>query len=100
MLVKMDLKKHQNKRVLELSGGNKRKLRCYNLACRKLDRRVTISSHYTCSVAIAMIGDPSVVILDEPTSGMDNTARELTWTLLKDKALNNKTTILVSTHSM
>ena len=47
-----------------------------------------------------MIGDPSVVILDEPTSGMDNAARELTWTLLKQNAIKNKTTILVSTHSM
>lgn len=52
------------------------------------------------SVAIAMIGNPSVVILDEPTSGMDNNARQMTWNLLRDKAATNGTTILVSTHSM
>ena len=32
MLLKMDLKKYQHKRVLELSGGNKRKLRYYNMS--------------------------------------------------------------------
>lgn len=47
-LVEFDLLKHANKPSYALSGGNKRKL----------------------SVAIAMIGDPPIVILDEPSTGI------------------------------
>lgn len=46
-LVEFDLLKHATKPSFALSGGNKRKL----------------------SVAIAMIGDPPIVILDEPSTG-------------------------------
>lgn len=46
-LEEFDLLKHANKPSFSLSGGNKRKL----------------------SVAIAMIGDPPIVILDEPSTG-------------------------------
>lgn len=46
-LAEFDLLKHANKPSFSLSGGNKRKL----------------------SVAIAMIGDPPIVILDEPSTG-------------------------------
>jgi ABC-type multidrug transport system ATPase subunit len=44
-----------------LSGGQKRKL----------------------SVGIALIGDSKIVILDEPTSGMDTTSRRRLWEMLK-----------------
>lgn len=47
-LVEFDLLKHADKPSYALSGGNKRKL----------------------SVAIAMIGNPPIVILDEPSTGM------------------------------
>lgn len=47
-LEEFDLLKHANKPSFSLSGGNKRKL----------------------SVAIAMIGDPPIVILDEPSTGI------------------------------
>lgn len=47
-LVEFDLVKHATKPSFTLSGGNKRKL----------------------SVAIAMIGDPPIVILDEPSTGI------------------------------
>jgi len=47
-LVEFDLLKHADKPSFSLSGGNKRKL----------------------SVAIAMIGDPPIVILDEPSTGI------------------------------
>ena len=51
-----------------------------------------------CSVAIALIGGSEVVILDEPTSGMDPYARRATWDLL-NKYKENRT-MLLTTHFM
>ncbi|VDK56476.1 unnamed protein product [Gongylonema pulchrum] len=59
-----------------LSGGQKRKL----------------------SLAIALIGGSELVMLDEPTSGMDPDARHETWTLLQNE--KKLRTILLSTHYM
>uniref|UniRef100_A0A8C2PU12 ATP binding cassette subfamily A member 3 n=1 Tax=Cyprinus carpio TaxID=7962 RepID=A0A8C2PU12_CYPCA len=59
-----------------LSGGMKRKL----------------------SIGIALIGDSKVVMLDEPTSGMDPSARRATWDLLQGEKRGR--TILLTTHFM
>lgn len=59
-----------------LSGGQKRRL----------------------SVAIAFIGDSKLIYLDEPTSGMDTSARRHIWELLK-KYKNDKI-IVLTTHFM
>eukprot|EP00980_Cylindrotheca_fusiformis_P001021 scaffold276_cov132-Cylindrotheca_fusiformis.AAC.16 len=59
-----------------LSGGNKRKL----------------------SVAIALCGDPDVLILDEPTSAMDPHSRRAVWELLGSKKKGRVT--LLTTHFM
>jgi ATP-binding cassette, subfamily A (ABC1), member 3 len=59
-----------------LSGGNKRKL----------------------SVAVALCGNPKFLILDEPTSAMDPTARRRTWQVLRKKRANR--CILLTTHFM
>ena len=69
-------KKHAQARTL--SGGMKRKL----------------------SVAIAFIGRSRIVILDEPSSGMDPQARHSTWTLLQKFKKERHTTILLTTHFM
>ena len=50
------------------------------------------------SVAIALIGGSKVVILDEPTSGMDPYARRATWDLLAKHKSGR--TILLTTHHM
>ncbi|GFR85121.1 ATP-binding cassette sub-family A member 3 [Elysia marginata] len=50
------------------------------------------------SVAIAIVGKPDVVILDEPTAGMDPEARRDTWLLLK--RIRKDRTILLTTHFM
>ena len=60
----------------DLSGGMKRKL----------------------SVAIAFCGDPKVVFLDEPTSGMDPFARRFTWNLIRKYRENR--VIVLTTHFM
>ncbi|XP_065652510.1 phospholipid-transporting ATPase ABCA3 isoform X2 [Hydra vulgaris] len=59
-----------------LSGGMKRKL----------------------SVGIALVGNSKIVILDEPTSGMDVSARRFTWNLLQKERKGR--TILLTTHYM
>ncbi|XP_041362792.1 cholesterol transporter ABCA5-like isoform X3 [Gigantopelta aegis] len=59
-----------------LSGGQKRKL----------------------SVAIALIGDPKMLILDEPTAGMDPYSRRHLWSLLKSRKEGK--IILLTTHFM
>jgi ATP-binding cassette, subfamily A (ABC1), member 3 len=59
-----------------LSGGMKRKL----------------------SLAMALIGDPKFVLLDEPTSGMDPYSRRSTWELLQKSKAGR--VILLTTHFM
>lgn len=59
-----------------LSGGNKRKL----------------------SVAIAMCGQSKFVLLDEPTSGMDLSARRQLWNMLKESKKGR--IVLLTTHYM
>ncbi|RDL33321.1 uncharacterized protein BP5553_08760 [Venustampulla echinocandica] len=60
----------------KLSGGNKRKL----------------------SLGIALIGNPTIVLLDEPSSGMDAAAKRVMWKTLA--AIVPGRSILLTTHSM
>lgn len=60
----------------KLSGGNKRKL----------------------SLGIALIGNPTVVLLDEPSSGMDAAAKRVMWKTLA--VIVPGRSILLTTHSM
>ncbi|VFQ98820.1 unnamed protein product [Cuscuta campestris] len=62
--------------VRALSGGMKRKL----------------------SLGIALLGNSKIVVLDEPTSGMDPYSMRLTWQLIKRKKKGR--IILLTTHSM
>ena len=67
----------RKKTVRKLSGGMKRKL----MVCR------------------ALLTDPEILLLDEPTAGMDAVSRRQMWSLLKQ--LNGKNlTILLTTHYM
>ncbi|KAF8403773.1 hypothetical protein HHK36_011878 [Tetracentron sinense] len=78
-LVEFDLLKHAYKPSFSLSGGNKRKL----------------------SVAIAMIGDPPIVILDEPSTGMDPIAKRFMWEVISRLSTRlGKTAVILTTHSM
>lgn len=54
------MKEHCNKRISECSGGTKRKV----------------------SFIISVIGDPCVVLLDEPSSGMDARSKRFLWNII------------------
>jgi len=52
------------------------------------------------SLAVAVIHEPEMLILDEPTSGVDPVARDRFWELLLDLSRNRGVTIFISTHFM
>ena len=52
------------------------------------------------SLAVAVLHDPMLLILDEPTSGVDPVARDSFWELLVDLSRNQGVTIFVTTHFM
>lgn len=76
MLEEIDLTESRSQLAKTLSGGQKRKL----------------------SVAIAMIGDSQIVMLDEPTSGMDTAARRRLWEMLKRNKAGR--IVILTTHYM
>ncbi|MBQ9952124.1 MAG: ABC transporter ATP-binding protein [Clostridia bacterium] len=74
MIDAMHLHETAGRRAKKLSGGWQRRL----------------------SIAMSLIPDPDVLILDEPTLGLDVIARRELWTLIR--SLRGKTTILLTTH--
>ncbi len=56
----MNLEEHRKKPAGTLSGGNKRKL----------------------SVAMSVLGNPPIILLDEPSAGMDPEARRFMWSIV------------------
>jgi ribosome-dependent ATPase len=50
------------------------------------------------SLAVALIHQPELLILDEPTSGVDPVARDSFWQLLIDLSRRDRVTIFISTH--
>nr|HAT8713391.1 ribosome-associated ATPase/putative transporter RbbA [Legionella jordanis] len=52
------------------------------------------------SLAVAVLHKPKILILDEPTSGVDPLARDLFWQLMLDLSRNDRVTIFISTHFM
>lgn len=74
LIRRFDLEKHKNKKFQKLSGG--------------LKRRVIL--------ARALIHTPELLILDEPTAGVDVEQRRDLWEYLKEMNKNGKTIILTS----
>ena len=52
------------------------------------------------SLAVAMVHKPEMLILDEPTSGVDPVARDLFWQLMIELSRQDQVTIFISTHFM
>jgi len=52
------------------------------------------------SLAVAMVHQPELLILDEPTSGVDPIARDMFWQMMVDLSRNDQVTIFISTHFM
>ncbi len=52
------------------------------------------------SLAVAVIHRPEMLILNEPTSGVDPVARDMFWQLMVDLARQDQVTIFISTHFM
>ncbi|XP_058904342.1 cholesterol transporter ABCA5 isoform X1 [Kogia breviceps] len=76
VLLDLDMQAIKDNQAKKLSGGQKRKL----------------------SIGIAVLGNPKVLLLDEPTAGMDPCSRHIVWNLLKCRRANRVT--VFSTHFM
>ncbi len=74
----LGLQDHINKPAGTLSGGNKRKL----------------------CVAQALVGSPPIILLDEPSAGMDPEARRFMWSVVADIAKKKTSAVVLTTHSM
>jgi ABC-2 type transport system ATP-binding protein len=66
---------------------------------RTLVRRLSGGQRQRLSLALALIGRPDLVFLDEPTAGMDPHARATTWALVRDLR-DRGVTVVLTTHAM
>ena len=59
-----------------------------------------LGSRQRLSLAVAMVHAPDILILDEPTSGVDPVARDAFWRILVDLSRRQSVTVFISTHYM
>lgn len=52
------------------------------------------------ALGIALINKPRILLLDEPTTGLDPASRREIWKILMDLKLKEKTTMILTTHNM
>ncbi|KAI1307955.1 Phospholipid-transporting ATPase ABCA3 [Halotydeus destructor] len=78
LLAMSGLTEHAHKLTETYSGGNKRKL----------------------SLAIALIGSPKLLLLDEPTAGADPETRRQIWNMLRHVRRHHECSIIMTSHSM
>jgi ABC-type multidrug transport system ATPase subunit len=78
LLKRLDLVQYCNKPAGQLSLGNRRKL----------------------STALALVGNPSIILLDEPTSGQDPVSRRRLWEEILNLTRQKGRSVLLTSHSM
>ncbi|WP_442761826.1 ribosome-associated ATPase/putative transporter RbbA [Malikia spinosa] len=66
----------------------------------ELPEKLPLGMRQRLSLAVAMVHRPELLILDEPTSGVDPIARDQFWRLMIELARRDKVTIFISTHFM
>eukprot|EP00916_Digyalum_oweni_P011393 GHVL01018965.1.p1 GENE.GHVL01018965.1~~GHVL01018965.1.p1 ORF type:complete len:1716 (+),score=214.35 GHVL01018965.1:54-5150(+) len=76
LLKRLGLNEYANRNAARYSGGNKRKL----------------------SLGISMMGNPKIIFLDEPTSGVDPASRRFLWNLISGTMSGRS--VILTTHSM
>jgi multidrug/hemolysin transport system ATP-binding protein len=74
----LHLNEFENQRFKTLSGGQKRRA----------------------EIARALFSNPEVLLLDEPTTGLDPETRQLVWKVIEDLRTNKHMTIFLTTHYM
>ena len=74
----LDFKEYINRPVNKLSGGQRRRV----------------------DVARALLHNPKILILDEPTTGLDPQTRKTLWSVISKCRKNNKMTVFLTTHYM
>jgi ABC-2 type transport system ATP-binding protein len=52
------------------------------------------------AIGIALINKPAILLLDEPTTGLDPNARREIWEILRNLKVNSKTSMILTTHYM
>ncbi|KAF9961954.1 hypothetical protein BGZ72_000576 [Mortierella alpina] len=75
-IASVSLTKFRDRQIVGLSGGEKRRV----------------------SIAIALLGDNSVIFLDEPSTGLDPAVRRVIWDIINRVKVNK--TVVLTTHSM
>jgi ABC-2 type transport system ATP-binding protein len=78
LLDRLDLRDKMKFKVEELSGGQKQRL----------------------SIVLALIGDPEIIFLDEPTAALDPHSRRYTWEFIEELKRDRSRTIVMTTHYM
>jgi len=78
LIDQLGLRDHLNKKFSELSGGLKQRT----------------------LLALALLNDPEILILDEPSTGLDPIARETLWTFIEKWVKGGNRTLLLTSHFM
>jgi ATP-binding cassette subfamily A (ABC1) protein 3 len=74
LLLLADIARYADKQCGTYSGGNKRKL----------------------NVAMALVGNPPILFMDEPTTGVDPAGRRKLWNIIKKIKKNGQSVVLTS----
>ncbi len=89
-------------KVADVTGTVARMLEQTGLEARAGDTVSTLSggNQQRVNIAVGLLGDPAVLLLDEPSSSLDPRQRERLWTFVSTLARDGGTTVVYSTHNV